>query len=139
MKDNVRPVFEAADYGRVNGRKAGQPGAASLAIGLDEAGEAVIRLREGETSLTLPLHQAADMALLLQTALGYTGEAYRMPKLYDENNPLVSRIGLQGEAMTVKVAVESPTIETDIAALRDVLSKDGELLGERLRRLAHGQ
>lgn len=64
MKDNVRPVFEAADYGRVNGRKAGQPGAASLAIGLDEAGEAVIRLREGETSLTLPLHQAADMAAL---------------------------------------------------------------------------
>lgn len=139
MKDNVRPVFEAGDYGRVNGRKAGQAGAASLAIGLDEAGEAVIHLREGETSLTLPLHQAADMALLLQTSLGYMGEAYRMPKLYDENNPLVSRIGLQGEAMTVKVAVESPTIETDIAALRDVLSKDGELLGERLRRLAQGQ
>ncbi|NLD95462.1 MAG: hypothetical protein GX639_22655, partial [Fibrobacter sp.] len=40
--------------------------------------------------------------------------------------------GLQGDAMTVEVCTENAKIDEDIRLFSDVLSRDGELVGERL-------
>ena len=63
-------------------------------------------------------------------------EAYRYPKLYDESNPRIDRIGLQGDAMTVAVCTENPLIDEDIKLFRDALAKDDEILAERFSVLA---
>jgi hypothetical protein len=41
-------------------------------------------------------------------------EAYRYEKLYDPENPVIDRVGLQGDAMTVKVCTENDMIDEDI-------------------------
>ena len=58
-----------------------------------------------------------------------------MEKLYDPSNPGIDRIGLQGDAMNVAVCTDNPMIDEDIKLFSDVLSKDGELMGERLAAL----
>lgn len=35
-------------------------------------------------------------------------DAYRIPGLYDKENPQIDRIGVQGDAMTVAICEESP-------------------------------
>ena len=82
------------------------------------------------------MHRVIDMAILIAKGMAYLREAYRYPKLYDENNPVIDRVGLQGDAMTVSVCTDNPMIDEDIAMMRDIMAKDGELLGERLRVLA---
>jgi len=57
-------------------------------------------------------------------------------KVYDENNPKLERVGLQGDAMTVSVCTENPIINDNIKMFLDVLNQDSELLGERLRALS---
>ena len=64
-------------------------------------------------------------------------DAYRFPKLYDENNTQIDRIGLQGDAMTVKICTENTMIDEDIKLFSDALSKDDEMMAERLHRLAN--
>ena len=63
-------------------------------------------------------------------------DAYRYEKLYDPNKIAIDRIGLQGDAMTVEVCTDNPMIDEDIKLFRDCISKDDELIGERLRALA---
>lgn len=135
MASNFRPVFIVPDYQKVDGRNTDASRNTQLQMGLSDNNEAVFHLGE-ENGGSLPLHRVADMALVTKAIVAYMGEAYRFPHLYDTTNPCIGRIGLQGDAMSVMVATDSPTIEEDIALLRDVLVRDAELLGERLRGLA---
>lgn len=63
-------------------------------------------------------------------------EAYRYEKLYDSNKPIIDRIGIQGDAMTVSICTDNDMIDEDIKLFRDCLAKDDELIGERLSRLS---
>ena len=71
------------------------------------------------------------MAILLCEASLYFKEAYRMPKFYDENNLTISRVGLQGDAMNIKICKDNENLDKDIITLADELTNQGELLGER--------
>jgi hypothetical protein len=84
----------------------------------------------------LPLHRALDLAILICRTSLYFREAYRMPKLYNENDLQIDRVGLQGDAMTVTVCDENPMLDEDIKLFQDALSRDGEILGERFTVLA---
>jgi hypothetical protein len=79
----------------------------------------------------MPLHRVLDLAIFLCEAEKYFREAYRYENLYDPENPIISRVGLQGDAMTVKVCIENEMINEDIKTVKQVLSNDSELLGER--------
>ena len=76
-------------------------------------------------------------SLLICRAKQYFMEAYRYPKLYDENNPRIDRIGLQGDAMTVEICKDNPMLDTDIKLFADALSRDDEMIAERLHTLAN--
>lgn len=84
----------------------------------------------------MPLHRVIDLAIFVCRTKLYFREAYRFPKLYDETNPVIDRIAIQGGAMNVAVCMDNENIEEDIHLLRDVLAKDDEMMGERLSRLA---
>ena len=62
----------------------------------------------------------------------YFQNAYRYPKLYDPDNPMIDRVGLQGDAMTIEVCKDNPMIDEDIQLFSQALSQDGEIIGERL-------
>ena len=59
-------------------------------------------------------------------------EAYQYEKLYDEKNSQIDRIGLQGCAMTVAVCEDNPMLEEDMKLVSEVMSKDDEMMSERL-------
>jgi hypothetical protein len=84
----------------------------------------------------LPLHRALDLALLICKARQHFMEAYRYEKLYDPDMTAIGRLGLQGDAMTVKVCTDNPMIDEDIKLFRDCISRDDELIGERLSALS---
>ena len=83
----------------------------------------------------MPLHRVLDLAILVCRAKQHFQEAYRYEKLYDPEEPVIDRVGLQGDAMTVAVCTDNEKIDEDIKLFRDALSHDDELLGERLRTL----
>lgn len=83
------------------------------------------------------MHRVIDMAILICKAKEYFSEAYRYPKLYDENHSRIDRIGIQGDAMTVEVCTDNPMLDEDIKLFNDVLSRDDELMAERLHVLAN--
>lgn len=78
------------------------------------------------------MHRVLDLAILICRSSLYFQEAYRMPKMYDPENPAIDRIGLQGDAMNVAVCTDNPLIENDIKLFAQALGEDGEMIGERL-------
>ena len=86
-------------------------------------------------SAELPIHQVFDLMIVLSRTLLYFKEAYRLPLLYDPDNPTIERIGLQGEALPVSICTENPNINKDIQNFSQALNDLGELTGERLRTL----
>ena len=83
------------------------------------------------------MHRVLDLAILICRAKKYFSEAYRYENFYDEDNPRIDRIGLQGDAMSVDICTDNPMIKEDIKLFMDILSQDDELLGERLVVLAN--
>jgi hypothetical protein len=77
-----------------------------------------------------------DLAILLCRTKLYFREAYKYKKLYDESNPRIDRIALQGGALDVAVCTGNEMIDEDIRMLGDAFSRDDELLSERLKRLS---
>ncbi|MNP71043.1 hypothetical protein D3C76_1673690 [compost metagenome] len=73
-----------------------------------------------------------DLAILICRSSLYFQEAYRFPKMYDPESPMIDRIGLQGDAMSVSVCADNPMIDNDIKLFAQALSDDGEMIGERL-------
>lgn len=138
-----KPVFVAEDYRKIDGRSAGSGDAEGLSLGLaqwNDRGRLDISAKVwrhtggkwSRQSEELPLHRALDLTIFIARALSYCREAYRVDGFYDKNAPVIDRIGLQGDAMTLAVATENPLIDEDIRLFLDTLAKDDELLGERL-------
>ena len=128
-----KPVIVAEDYEHVDGRNAYQTDTKGLSLGLaqwNDRGKVDISAKvwryTGEKwsrqSEELPLHRVLDLAILTCRSLLYF--------------PVIDRVGLQGDAMTVAVCTENDHISEDVRLFREALSRDGELLGERMRLLA---
>lgn len=144
-----KPILVAEDYHAVDGPYAGETSdAKGLSIGLaqwNDRGKVDISAKvwryTGEKwsrqSEELPLHRVLDLAILITKSKAYMADAYRYPKLYDEENPVIDRIGVQGSAMTMSACTDNPMLDEDIKLLQDVLSRDDELLSERLHLLAN--
>ena len=143
-----KPVIVSENYANVDGRMAYHTDTHGLSLGLaqwNDRGKVDISAKvwryTGEKwsrqSEELPLHRVLDLALLICRSKQHFQDAYRFPKLYDEDNPQLDRIPIQGDAMTVEVCVDNPCIEEDIQLFRDALQKDDEMLSERLRLLAN--
>jgi len=142
-----KPVIVSENYENVDGRNAYKSDAKGLSLGLaqwNDRGKVDISAKVwrhtgdkwSRQSEELPLHRVLDLAILVCRAEQYFREAYRYKKLYDEENPVIDRVGLQGDAMTISVCTENEKIDEDIQLFRQALSNDGELIGERLRILS---
>ena len=142
-----KPVIVSENYENVDGRNAYKSDAKGLSLGLaqwNDRGKVDISAKvwryTGEKwsrqSEELPLHRVLDLAILILRALLHFREAYRYEKLYDAENTVIDRVGMQGDAMTVKVCTETEKIDEDIKLFNQALSDDGEIIGERLAILA---
>ena len=139
----LKPVIVTEDYENIDGRKAYNTDAKGLSLGLaqwNDRGKLDVSAKvwryTGEKwsrqSEELPMHRVLDLAILTCRSYLYFQNAYRYPKLYDPDNPLIDRVGLQGDAMTIEVCKDNPMIDEDIQLFSQALSQDGEIIGERL-------
>ena len=142
-----KPVITVENYENVDGRQAYSSEAKGLSLGLaqwNDRGKVEISAKvwryTGEKwsrqSEELPLHRVLDLAILVCKGKQHFQEAYRHPKLYDEKNPRIDRVGLQGDAMMVEICTGNQMIDEDIQLFSQALSRDDELLSERLHLLA---
>ena len=142
-----KPVIVTENYENVDGRNAFNSDAKGLSLGLaqwNDRGKVDISAKvwryTGEKwsrqSEELPLHRVLDLTILILRAQLYFGEAYRYEKLYDAENTVIDRVGMQGDAITVEVCTGNEKIDEDIQLFRQALSDDGEIIGERLRILS---
>ncbi len=143
-----KPVIVSENYENVDGRYAYNTDAKGLSLGLaqwNDRGRVDISAKvwryTGEKwsrqSEELPLHRVLDLAILVCRAKQYfQEEAYKHEKLYDTGKPVLDRVGLQGDAMTVAVCTDNEKIDEDIKLFRQALSDDDELIGERLHTLS---
>lgn len=143
-----KPVIVSENYENVDGRYAYDSDAKGLSLGLaqwNDRGKVDISAKVwrhtggkwSRQSEELPLHRVLDLAILVcRTKQYFQEEAYRYNNLYDEENPILDRIGIQGDAMTVSVCRDNEKIDEDIQLFRQALSEDDELIGERLRILS---
>lgn len=142
-----KPVFTVEEYENVDGRKAYKSDAKGLSLGLaqwNDRGKIDVSAKvwryTGEKwsrqSEELPLHRVLDLTLLILSAKKHLKEAYRYPKLYNEENLNVETIGLQGDKMQVDVCKDNEFIDEDIELFFESMQKDDELLSERLHRLS---
>ena len=142
-----KPVIVSENYENVDGRYAYNTDAKGVSLGLaqwNDRGKVDISAKvwrhTGEKwsrqSEELPLHRVLDLAILVCRTKLHFQDAYRYEKLYNEESPVIDRVGLQGDAMTIAVCTENDKIDEDIKLFNQVLSDDGELIGERLRTLS---
>lgn len=142
-----KPVIVSENYENIDGRNAYDSDAKGLSLGLaqwNDRGKVDISAKvwryTGEKwsrqSEELPLHRVIDLAILVCRAEQHFRDAYRYENLYDVDNPIIDRVGLQGDAMTVAVCTENEKIDEDIKLFSQALSNDSELIGERLRTLS---
>lgn len=142
-----KPVVVSENYENVDGRYAYNSDAKGLSLGLaqwNDRGKVDISAKvwryTGEKwsrqSEELPLHRVLDLAILVCRTQLHFREAYRYEKLYDPEHPVIDRVGLQGDAMTVEVCTDNEKINEDIKLFNQALSDDGEIIGERLRTLS---
>lgn len=143
---NEKIVVAANGYDRLDGRNAYYSDLKRMTLGApalkeNQAMQIAAQLwtaQEDGTlkmSAELPIHQVFDLMIVLSRTLLYFKEAYRLPLLYDPDNPTIERIGLQGEALPVTICTENPNINKDIQDFSQALNDLGELTGERLRTL----
>ncbi|GFN34796.1 DUF6530 family protein [Tepidimicrobium xylanilyticum] len=143
-----KPVIVSENYENVDGKYAYNSDAKGLSLGLaqwNDRGKVDISAKVwrhtggkwSRQSEELPLHRVLDLAIFVcKTKQYFQEDAYKMEKLYDANNPIIDRIGLQGDAMTLAVCTDNEKIDEDIKLFRQALSDDDELIGERLRTLS---
>ena len=144
-----KPVFTAEDYDIIDRGLSPESEAKGLSLGLaqwNDRGNLEISAKiwryTGEKwsrqSEEMPLHRVLDLAMLICRAKIYLQEeAYRFPKLYDEQSPKIERIAVQGSALDIGVCTDNPMIDEDIKLFAKVMSENDELLSERLQRLAN--
>jgi len=138
-----KPVFVVENYGSADGRSAGTGDAQGLSVGLAQWNDrgrvdisAKVWRHTGEKwsrqSEELPLHRVLDLAIVIAKAIAWSKESYRYSDGYDKDNPIIYRIGLQGDALTLSIAQDNPCICEDLKLFLAALSKDDELISERL-------
>jgi len=132
-----KPVIVCENYENVDGRYAYNSDAKGLSLGLaqwNDRGKVDISAKvwryTGEKwsrqSEELPLHRVLDLAILVCRAKLHFQDAYRYEKLYNPEKPVIDRVGLQGDAMTVAICTDNEKIDEDIKLFNQVLSEDGE-------------
>ncbi|MGI5912586.1 MAG: DUF6530 family protein [Syntrophomonadaceae bacterium] len=142
-----KPVIVSENYENVDGRYAYKTDAKGLSLGLaqwNDRGKVDISAKvwrhTGEKwsrqSEELPLHRVLDLAILVCRTMQHFQDAYRYEKLYDTQKPVIDRVGLQGDAMTVAICTDNEKIDEDIKLFNQALSDNGELIGERLQTLS---
>lgn len=142
-----KPVIVSENYENVDGRYAYNSDAKGLSLGLaqwNDRGKVDISAKvwryTGEKwsrqSEELPLHRVLDLAILVCRAQQHFRDAYRYEKLYDPEKPVIDRVGLQGDAMTVSICTDNEKLDEDIKLFSQALSNDDELIGERLSTLS---
>ncbi len=142
-----KPVIVCENYENVDGKNAYHSDAKGLSLGLaqwNDRGKVDISAKVwrhtgqkwSRQSEELPLHRVLDLAILVLRAQQHFREAYRFKKLYDPEKPVIDRVGLQGDAMTVAVCKDNEKIDEDIQLFNQALSDDDELIGERLHTLS---
>jgi hypothetical protein len=138
-----KPVFVVENYENVDGRYAYESDAKGLSLGLaqwNDRGKVDISAKvwrhTGEKwsrqSEEMPMHRVLDLAIMVCRAVQHFREAYRFEKLYDQTNTLLERIGLQGDAMSLEICTGNEMIDEDIKLFSEALSKDDEMISERL-------
>ncbi|WP_040948874.1 DUF6530 family protein [Gorillibacterium massiliense] len=138
-----KPVIVSENYEQVDGRYVGNTDAKGLSLGLaqwNDRGKVEISAKvwryTGEKwsrqSEELPLHRVLDLAILIGRSMEYLRESYRHEHLYDPENPVIDRVGMQGDAMTVSVCTDNEKINEDIKLFAQALRADDEMIGERL-------
>lgn len=143
-----KPVITVENYENIDGRQAYESDAKGLSLGLaqwNDRGKVDVSAKvwryTGEKwsrqSEELPMHRVIDMAILLCKGKQHFMEAYRFPKLYNESNPVIDRVGLQGDAMTIEICKDNPMIDEDIKLFSEALSRDDEMMAERLHVLSN--
>lgn len=139
-----KPVIVSENYENIDGRYAYKSDAKGLSLGLaqwNDRGKVDISAKvwryTGEKwsrqSEEMPMHRVIDLAILILRTKMYFREAYRQKALYDPENPVIDRVGLQGDAMTVQVCTDNPMIDEDIRLFDQALHQDDEMISERLR------
>ncbi|MCR8658765.1 DUF6530 family protein [Paenibacillus endoradicis] len=142
-----KPVIVCENYENVDGKYAYNSDAKGISLGLaqwNDRGKLDISAKVwrhtggkwSRQSEELPLHRVIDLAIMVCQAKLHFQEAYRYEKLYDPENPVIERVGLQGDAMTIGVCDNNEKIDEDIKLFNQALSDDGELIGERLSTLS---
>ena len=142
-----KPVIVSENYENIDGRYAYDSDAKGLSLGLAQWNDrgnvdisAKVWRHTGEKwsrqSEELPIHRVLDLAILVCRSKHYFREAYRYENFYDKENTVIDRVGLQGDAMTVEFCTDNTMLEDDIKLFLQALSKDDELIGERLRVLS---
>ena len=142
-----KPVIVAEDYAHIDGRTAYHTDAQGLSLGLAQWNDrgrvdisAKVWRHTGEKwsrqSEELPIHRVLDLAILICRSSLYFRECYRDDQKRDAEHPVIDRVGLQGDAMTVALCADNPLLEEDAALFERALCEDSELLGERYATLA---
>ena len=137
-----KPVIICDNYKKIDGYRTPKSDIEKIDIGVkknidNNKLEIITRLLKSDGGFDeIPVNRILDMAILLCEASLYFKEAYRMPKFYDENNLTISRVGLQGDAMNIKICKDNENLDKDIITLADELTNQGELLGERFNVLS---
>lgn len=133
-----KPVIVSENYENVDGRYSGHSDAKGLSWAWPNgmtAARSISRPKYGgiparngpDSRRSLPLHRVLDLAILVCRSMVHFREAYRYQDLYDPENPVIDRIGLQGDAMTVEVCTENDKIKEDIKLFSQALSDDDEI------------
>ncbi len=142
-----KPVITSENYDKVDGRDACNSDTKGLSLGLaqwNDRGKVDISAKvwrhTGEKwsrqSEEMPLHRVLDLSILICRSIQHFREAYKYKNLYDTENPVIERIGLQGGAMNVAVCTDNEKINEDMKLFRQALSNDDEMLSERLHTLS---
>jgi len=142
-----KPVFISEDYNLIDGRYSGKSDAKGLSVGLAQwndrgrvdASAKVWRHTGGKWSNTaeeLPLHRVIDLAILLCRTKQYLGNADTPDKMFDESDPQIDSIALQGGAMNIAVCTDNDMIDEDMQLLKNAIAQEDKILDERLTRLA---
>lgn len=142
-----KPVIEVPDYENIDSPNGYEP-AQGLSLGLAQWNDrgkvdvsAKIWRHTGEKwsrqSEEMPLHRVIDLAILICKGKQYMmEEAYKQPRMYDPDNPVIDRVGLQGDAMTIEVCTDNEHIDEDIQLFDAAMRKQDERVSERLHVLA---
>lgn len=146
---NLKTIVVAENYGNVDGASAYQSTIDQLTIGepqleVNQTSQIAVQIWEKacddsvNLKQELPIHQVFDLMILVSQTLLHFKEAYRQPLLYDPEQTVLDKVGLQGDFLPISINFENPNLNQAIQLFANNLSDLDELLSERqniLRRI----